>query len=244
MATAKKKTVKKKTVKKKTVKKGEKSKQTKAKTKEKKGKTKAKVTRKAKPEKEAPKGPGPILLFGLWDLSEIEFEDLGLARYMNLSPTFLPHTGGRWANKPFAKERVNLVERLTNNMMRTEDYTGKKSKTLRVVKAAFELIEQRTKKNPVQGLVRALENAAPREEITRLRFGGISVPRAVDIAPSRRLDLALRYICIGAVRATYKNPKPIHECLADEILMAANGDINAYAIGRKEEMERVAASAR
>ncbi len=113
-----------------------------------------------------------------------------------------------------------------------------------MVKGAFETIEKRAKKNPVQVLVEALENAAPREEITRLRFGGISVPRAVDVAPERRLDLALRHICKGAVSATYKNKKPIHECLADETLMAAGGDINSYAIGKKEEMERVAASAR
>jgi small subunit ribosomal protein S7 len=196
----------------------------------------------AKKKKEEPLQT--FLLFGRWDLSEVEVHDAGLRRYINLSPTFLPHTGGRWASRPFAKAKVNLVERLINNMMRTERYTGKKSKTIKVVRQAFELIEKRAKKNPVQVLVDALENAAPREEITRLRFGGISVPRAVDIAPSRRLDLALRYICKGAVQATYKNPKPIHECLASEILMAAKGEINSYAIGKKEEMERVAASAR
>ncbi len=196
-------------------------------------------------EGEAVESLGPnLLLFGRWDISGVEVRDRGLARYMNLSPTFLPHTGGRWASRPFSKGRVNLVERLTNNMMRTEHYTGKKSKTIQVVKRAFEIIQKRTKKNPVQGLVDALENSAPREEITRLRFGGISVPRAVDIAPSRRLDLAVRHLCRGAVQATYKNAKPIYECLAEEILKAASGDINSYAIGKKEEMERVAASAR
>ncbi len=128
--------------------------------------------------------------------------------------------------------------------MRTEKYTGKKGKTIQVVKEAFEILEKRAKKNPIQALVDALENAAPREEITRLRFGGISVPRAVDIAPSRRLDLAMRHLCRGAVKSTYKNPKPVAQCLAEEILAAAQGDMNSYAIGKKEEMERVAASAR
>ncbi len=205
-----------------------------------------KPAKKKAPKKVARKEPEltPLLVFGRWDLTGIEIRDQGLARHMNLSPTFLPHTGGRWANRPFAKQRVNLVERLTNNMMRTEKYTGKKGKTIQVVKRAFGTIERRAKKNPVQVLVEALENAAPREEITRLRFGGISVPRAVDVAPARRLDLALRHLCRGAVTATYKNKKPIHACLADEIIMAAGGDINSYAIGKKEEMERVAASAR
>lgn len=206
--------------------------------------TKKKEVKEKKAAKEEPESAQDLLLFGRWDLSRVEVKDQGLARYINLSPTFLPHTGGRWANRPFAKAKVNLVERLINNMMRTEDYTGKKSKTIKVVQKAFDVIEKRAKKNPVQVLVGALENTAPREEITRLRFGGISVPRAVDIAPSRRLDLALRYICKGAVKATYKNPKPIHECLANEVLMAAKGDINSYAIGKKEEMERIAASAR
>ena len=201
-----------------------------------------------KPKKE-PKKPKkrPIYemkLFEKYDLNEVVVHDAGLAKYMNLSPIVIPHTGGRWANKPFGKAKVNLVERLINNMMRTEDYTGKKAKSYRVVRTAFEIIVKRTTKNPVQILVDALEKAAPREEITRLRFGGISVPRAVDVAPSRRLDLALRNICQGAVAATFKNRKPVEECLADEILNAAKGDMQSSAIAKKEELERIASSAR
>src|SRR5438876_769582 len=173
-----------------------------------------------------------------------DIPDAGLAKYINLSPIVIPHTGGRWANKPFGKAKANLVERLINNMMRTENYTGKKAKSYRVVRTAFEIIAQRTSKHPVQILVDAIEKAAPREEITRLRFGGISVPRAVDVAPSRRLDLALRNICVGAVQATFKNRKAVEECLADEILMAAKGDMQSSAIAKKEELERIASSAR
>jgi small subunit ribosomal protein S7 len=183
-------------------------------------------------------------LFEKYDLNEVEVHDAGLAKYMNLLPIVIPHTGGRWANKPFGKAKANLVERLINNMMRTENYTGKKAKSYRVVRSAFEIIAERTKRHPVQVLVDAIEKAAPREEITRLRFGGISVPRAVDVAPSRRLDLALRNICTGAVSATFKNRKPVEECLADEILMAAKGDMQSSAITKKEELERIAASAR
>ncbi|TLZ58006.1 MAG: 30S ribosomal protein S7 [Methanobacteriota archaeon] len=183
-------------------------------------------------------------LFETYDLTEVEIHDAGLAKYINLSPIVIPHTGGRWANKPFGKAKANLVERLINNMMRTENYTGKKAKSYRVVRTAFAIIAERTNKHPVQILVDAIEKAAPREEITRLRFGGISVPRAVDVAPSRRLDLALRNICVGAVQATFKNRKAVEECLADEILMAAKGDMQSSAIAKKEELERIAASAR
>ena len=199
---------------------------------------------KKEPKKPRKRPPYEMKLFEKYDLTEVVVHDAGLAKYMNLMPIVIPHTGGRWANKPFGKAKVNLVERLINHMMRTENYTGKKSKSYRVVRTAFEIIGQRTQKNPVQVLVDALEKSAPREEITRLRFGGISVPRAVDIAPSRRLDLALRNITTSAVQATFKNRKPVEECLADEILMAAKGDMQSSAIAKKEELERVASSAR
>ncbi len=112
------------------------------------------------------------------------------------------------------------------------------------MRLAFGTIEKKAKKNPIQVLVDAIEKSAPREEVTRLKYGGISVPKAVDIAPSRRLDLALRNICQGAVQSSFKNKKAIEECLADEILAAAKGDMSSAAINKKEEMERVASSAR
>src|SRR5207249_2588312 len=187
---------------------------------------------KREPKKPKKRPSYEMKLFEKYELNDVVVHDAGLAKYMNLSPIVIPHTGGRWANKPFGKAKANLVERLINNMMRTENYTGKKSKSYRVVRTAFEIIEKRTQKNPVQVLVDALEKAAPREEVTRLRFGGISVPRAVDVAPSRRLDLALRSICQGTVSATFKNRKPVEECLADEILLAAKGDMQSSAIAR------------
>lgn len=196
------------------------------------------------PPAEPPKPKFNLLLFGRWDPGGVTIRDPGLARYINLNPMYLPHSSGRFANRPFGKMRANLVERLVNNMMRGEDFTGKKSKALKTVERAFGIIEARTKQNPIQVLVDALQNAAPREEVTRLKFGGISVPKAVDIAPSRRLDLALRYLCQGAIQASFRSTTPIEECLANEILKAAKGDINSFAIAKKEELERIAASAR
>ncbi len=199
---------------------------------------------KKEPKKPKKKYAYELKLFETYDLSEVVVHDPGLARYINLTPIVIPHTGGRWANKPFGKAKANIVERLINGMMRSEDFTGKKTKAIRVVQRAFGLIEQRTKQNPVQVFVNALEKAAPREEITRLRFGGISVPRAVDVSPSRRLDMALRNICQGVTAASFKSPKPIEECLADEILRASRGEMESAAIAKKEELERIAMSAR
>lgn len=184
------------------------------------------------------------LLFGKYDLSEVVVNDPGLVRYINLSSVILPHSEGKHTKRQFGKLKMSIVERLINNMMRTEKYTGKKVKAYKVVKSAFEIINKRTKKNPVQVLVDALSNAAPREEITRLQFGGISVQKAVDTSSSRRLDIALRNICRGAMKSTYKTKKSIEQSLADEIILASKGDMNSWAVGKKEEIERVAASSR
>ena len=196
-----------------------------------------------KPKKKKAKGY-ELFLFGKYDLTQIQVKDVGLDRYINLDPVVIPHSGARHANRPFAKGRVNIVERLINNMMRTEEFTGKKMKAYRTVRRALELIEQRAKANPVQVFIHALEHAAPREEVTRLRFGGISVPRAVDVSPSRRLDLAMRNLCQGAVHSSFRNKKSIEECLANELFLASKGDMGSSAIAKKEELERVAGSAR
>jgi len=183
-------------------------------------------------------------LFGKWDWKDVNVVDISLKNYINLDPIIVPHVGGKYANKPFGKHKMNIVERLINNMMRTEHTTGNKARTYKMVREAFDLINQRTKKNPIQVFIEALEVAAPKEEITRLKYGGISVPKAVDVAASRRLDVALRNICKGATAASRKNKKRIEQCLADEIMKAAAGDMQSHAISKKDETERIAASAR
>lgn len=184
------------------------------------------------------------LIFGKYDTSEVVVNDGGLAKYIDLTPTNVPHSGGKHANRWFGKSNLSIVERLINNIMRTEKYTGKKMKAYKAVADAFDIIATKTKKNPVQVLVEGLENAAPREEVTRLQFGGISVPKAVDISPQRRLDIALRNVSSGVVAASAKNKKTIQDCLADEIMLAAKGDMTSFAVAKKEETERVAQSAR
>ena len=93
-------------------------------------------------------------------------------------------------------------------------------------------------------LVTAIVNAAPREEVTRLRYGGINVPKSVDVAPLRRLNVALRMLATGATEASFKSTKSISVCLADEIMKAAKNDQQSYAVAKKDEVERVAKSAR
>jgi len=110
-------------------------------------------------------------------------------------------------------------------LMRPGKNAGKKLRAINVVKNAFEIIHLRTGENPIQVLVRAIENSAPCEDTTRISYGGIVYHLAVDISPQRRLDLALRFICEGARQASFGNPKPLEECLAEEIILAANNDM-------------------
>jgi small subunit ribosomal protein S7 len=151
---------------------------------------------------------------------------------------------GRHAGKQFQKSEVSVVERLINRLMQTEGNTGKKQQTTRLVRDAFKRIHERTDENPVQVLVRAVENAAPREETVRLKYGGISVPQAVDVAPQRRVDQALGFIARGAYNNSFKAPVDAVEALANELVGTANYDMQIYAVNQKEEKERVAAAAR
>ena len=194
----------------------------------------------------APPPPFPLPpLFGKYSFEGIEVHDMGLQPYLYLHPVYAPHTEGRLAGRPFQKTRMHLVERLANCLMKGAKFTGKKSKALATVRRAFdELARKEPGKNPLQLLVDAVENAAPREEVTRLQFGGMSVPRAVDAAPARRLNVAIRNLAAGAIQGSHKSTKAIHTCLADEIRLAAKGDQTSYAVFLKEEVERVAQSAR
>ncbi len=185
-----------------------------------------------------------IKLFGEWSLSEVEIRDPSLRRYISLKPMLAPHTEGRHEKRRFAKSTVPIVERLINMMMRPGRNAGKKMLATNIVRRALKLVELKTKKNPIQVLIWAIENASPREETTRIIYGGILYHVSVDVAPQRRVDLALRFITEGARECSFNNPKTIEECLADEIVAAAYGDSSSYAIRRKDEIERIAYAAR
>lgn len=188
--------------------------------------------------------PRNIKLFGKWSFEGIEIRDPSLKRYISLKPVWLPHTGGRHEHRRFGKSEVPIVERLINKLMHPGRNMGKKHLAYNIVKQAFELIYVRTGENPLQVLVRAIENAAPREDVTRIMYGGITYFVSVDVAPQRRVDVALKHLADGARMCAFNNPKPIEECLADEIIAAAHGDTRSYAVRRKEEIERIALSSR
>ncbi|MBC7121177.1 MAG: 30S ribosomal protein S7 [Candidatus Methanosuratus sp.] len=185
-----------------------------------------------------------IKIFNRWDLSNIEIRDAGLRSYLCLSPVIAPHSCGRHEHSRFGKAKVNIVERLINRMMRPGKNGGKKILASSITASAFEIINHKTGQNPVQVLIRAVENSAPREEVTRISYGGVSYPQSVDSSPQRRIDLALRFITDAARNASFGSNKPVEECLADELILAASGDSKSYAVQKREEIERIAISAR
>ena len=191
-----------------------------------------------------------IRLFGKWSYDGIEVADPGLKQYMfdartrSLKPVYIPHSMGRHEHGKFRKARVNIVERLVNNLMRPGSSSGKKTRAINLVKNALEIIHLRTNRNPVQILVRAVENTAPCEDTTRISYGGIAYHQAVDISPQRRVDLALRFLSEGARKIAFGNPRSLDECLAEELILAANGDVKSSAVQKRNEMERIAQSSR
>ena len=210
-------------------------------------KEKEKEDKEAEAKERKPKEERPPLkeelVFGRYNVRDVIVEDPGLSKMINLDPTYVPHSSARHANKPFSKSKISIVERLINSLMRTERYTGKKTKSYRIVYDAFRMIEDKKKENPIQTLVSAIENAAPREEVTRLKFGGISVPKSVDTSPSRRVDIALRNISNGTIKASHKNKKSVAVCLSEELIAASKGDLQSYSVSKRDEIERVAKSA-
>jgi small subunit ribosomal protein S7 len=188
--------------------------------------------------------PQEIKLFQKWSFKDIKVEDIGLQRYLNLTPMVAPHSMGRHEHQRFRKAKVNIVERLINNLMRPGKNSGKKAKTTNIVKEAFEIIYVKTNRNPVEVLVKAVENSSPCEDTTRISYGGVVYHLSVDVAPQRRIDLAIRHITEGASAASKNNPRSIQETLADELILAANKDIKSAGVAKRNEIERVAQSSR
>jgi len=193
-----------------------------------------------------------LLLFRKWDLSNIEIQDPGLKTAISLRKMILPLTYGRSALKRFNKAEVNIVERLSNKLMHfgkkyaknTGRMAGKKIRVINTIKTAFEIIYLKTEKNPVEILVRAVENSAPNEDTTRIVYGGTVYHVSVDVSPLRRVDLALRFIADCVKEATFSNPKAIEEHLAEHLIMAAENNPDAPSIKKKHELERIAQASR
>ena len=193
-------------------------------------------------------------LFGLWDTSKVEVTDIGLKRYINLNPILVPKTGGRNVKIRFHKSKNPIVERLINKLM-IPGHKGKKHrltsyhctgklKSYEIVKEAFKKIEKKMNMNPIAVFVKALENSAPREEITTIEYGGARYPQAVDCSPQRRIVIALRMMTQGAYTKSFNSKRKVSDTLADEIINAYNNDNKSNAIAKKNELERQSDSAR
>ena len=195
-------------------------------------------------QKQEEKDSKEIKLFGKWSFKGVEVKDPGLQRYISLRPVVISHSMGRHEHKRFRKANVNIVERVANNLMRPGKNSGKKAKVTNIVKNALEIVGLRTGKNPVEVLVKAVENASPCEDTTRISYGGIVYHLSVDVAPQRRVDLALRHITDGARQSSVNNPRSIDECLAEELIMAGNNDQKSFAVAKRNEIERVAQASR
>lgn len=193
--------------------------------------------------KESKKMP-EIKVFGKWSIEGLEVQDLGLKKYVSIKPSLTPQTGGRHEHQRFRKSGINIVERLVNNMMRHGRSGGKKAKAMAIVRNALDIVNLKTGKNPLEVLLRAIENSAPCEDVTRIAYGGIVYPISVDISPQRRVDLTLRFLTEGTRQASFSNPKTIDEALADEIIAASLRDSKSFAVRKRDEMERVALSSR
>ena len=202
------------------------------------------MTEEVQVEQEAPIAGIGTMVFGKWDASEVTCDDPGLAPYFNLTTIGTPHSGGRHANAWFGKSKLSVIERFINNLMRTGKFSGKKQHCVKAFDQALDKIASRSGQNPLQKFIDAIVEAAPCEETTRIKVGAVSQPKAVDSSPSRRLDIALRNISIGAAAATAKSRRTLTEGIVSELSKASDGDVNSYSVGKREEIERIAASAR
>ena len=196
-----------------------------------------------------------ILAFNRWTTDGIKVEDPGLVNYINLDARIVPKTGARYIGNRFHKSRVFIVERLINKVMvpghkgkkhfKTSFHiTGKSHRAFAIVEDTLKLIEKTTKENPLKVFVKALENAAQREEIITIEYGGARYPKAVECAPQRRVDLVLRNFTQGAYQKSFNSKKSIVSCLAAEIINAYKMSRDSNAIAKKLEVERQADSSR
>ena len=196
-----------------------------------------------------------IKLFNKWSTVGITVTDAGLARYINFKPILVPRSEGRNSTTKFHKNKATIVERLVNKLqvaghkgkkhkVSSGRLTGKTYKATTIVLDAFEIIERVTHENPLKVLIKAVENASPREEITTIEYGGAKYPQAVDCAPQRRIDVALRQMTQGAYSKAFDAKKTVHEALAEEIIAAYKNDQASQAVSKKLELERQADSSR
>ncbi|MGM5482604.1 MAG: 30S ribosomal protein S7 [Nanobdellota archaeon] len=196
-----------------------------------------------------------IKAFNRWSMEGITVKDPGLQKYITLDPKIVPRTGGRYARNRFHKSKMFIIERLMNKLQnpghkgkkhfKTSGHcTGKGSKIYNIMESVLELIEKKTGQNPIEVVVKAIENAAPREEILMIEYGGAHYPRPVEVAPQRRVDFALRQLVQSSYHKSFNAKKDFVDIFANELMGAYNLSNQVTAIAKKNELERQADSSR
>lgn len=124
-----------------------------------------------------------------------------------------------------------MVSQFINKVMKK----GKKTISQKIVYNAFEIIKQKTQKEPLEIFKQAIENVSPVLEVKPKRIGGATYQVPVEVRGERRIALAMRWLLEGA-RA--KKGKPMAEKLSQELIDAANNE--GSAIKKKNDTHRMA----
>ena len=132
---------------------------------------------------------------------------------------------------PDPKYSDRMVGRFTNVIMRD----GKKSIAEHIVYGAFEVIEKKTRNDPLAMFRRALDNIRPRVEVKSRRVGGATYQVPIEVRPERANSLAMRWL---SSYARNRAGKSMHEKLADEIIDAANE--RGESVKKREDTHRMA----
>ncbi len=119
----------------------------------------------------------------------------------------------------------------TNVLMRD----GKKSTAEKIVYGAFEIIESKTRNDPLAMFRRALDNVRPRIEVKSRRVGGATYQVPIEVRPERATSLAMRWI---VTHARSRSGRAMKEKLADELIDAANE--RGEAVKKREDTHRMA----
>ena len=124
-----------------------------------------------------------------------------------------------------------LVTKLTNSIM----LDGKKGVAQKVVYGAFEIIKDKTGKEPMEVYTQALENIMPSLEVKARRVGGATYQVPIEVRPERRQTLGLRWL---TAYARSRGEKTMKERLAGEIMDAANN--TGSAVKKREDTHKMA----
>ena len=124
-----------------------------------------------------------------------------------------------------------LVTKLINNVM----YDGKKGVAQKIVYDAFEIVKEKTGKDPVEAFNEAMENVMPALEIKARRVGGATYQVPMEVRPERRQTLGLRWITLYSRN---RGEKTMKERLAGEIIDAVNG--TGAAVKKREDTHKMA----